>query len=55
MPNFFPSSPRINKYAIIDMPGNADNSRFREMINFHYIKTMALNLKKVIFFIVIKM
>ena len=35
------------------MPGNADSSQFRELINFHYIKKMAFNIKKVVFMIVI--
>ena len=37
------------------MPGHADNSLLREMVNFHYIKTMASNLKKVTFLIVINL
>lgn len=49
-PNFFKVP---NKYAIIDMPGYADSSRFRELINFHYIRTMTKNLKEVRFLMVI--
>ena len=37
------------------MPGHADSSRFRELINFHYIRTMASNLKYVRFLIVVTM
>ena len=44
-PNFFPSKFKVNNYAIVDMPGFADNSRFRELINFHYIQTMIRNLE----------
>ena len=44
-PNFFKSNPRVNKFALVDMPGNADNLFVRKLINFHYIKTMASNLK----------
>jgi hypothetical protein len=35
------------------MPGHADSSRFRELINFHYIRTMAANLKEVRFLLVV--
>jgi hypothetical protein len=35
------------------MPGHADSSRFRELINFHYIRTMASNLKYVRFLLVV--
>lgn len=35
------------------MPGHADSSRFRELINFHYIRTMSANLKEVRFLLVI--
>jgi hypothetical protein len=44
-----------NNFAIVDMPGHADSSRFREMINYHYICTMANNLKQVRFLLVIVM
>lgn len=37
------------------MPGHADTSLLREMVNFHYIKTMASNLKRVTFLIVINL
>lgn len=53
-PNFYPKGSH-NKCAIVDMPGHADNSRFRELINFHYIRTMAANLKEVRFLIVTKL
>jgi GTP-binding protein EngB required for normal cell division len=43
-PNFFPVRPGHNRYAIIDMPGYADSSRFQELINFHYISTMVQRL-----------
>lgn len=49
-PNFF----QLNKQcAVIDMPGYADSSRFRELINFHYITKMISNLKEVRFVMVI--
>lgn len=51
-PNFYKKS-NHNKCAIVDMPGHADNSRFRELINFHYIRTMASNLKEVRFLLVV--
>lgn len=35
------------------MPGYADSSRFRELINFHYITKMISNLKEVRFVMVI--
>jgi hypothetical protein len=44
-PNFYKSNIKHNRWAIVDMPGHADSSRFRELINFHYIRTMASNLK----------
>lgn len=37
------------------MPGHADNSKFRELINFHYIKTMAERLNEVSFIMVIQL
>lgn len=51
-PNFYKKS-NHNKCAIVDMPGYADSSRFRELINFHYIRTMASNLKEVRFLLVV--
>lgn len=51
-PNFYKKS-NHNKCAIVDMPGHADNSRFRELINFHYIRTMASNLEEVRFLLVV--
>ena len=55
MPNFFEAKKGLNNYAIIDMPGYADNSRLRELINFHYIETMLKNLEEVRFLIVVNM
>jgi hypothetical protein len=54
VPNFYKAS-HFNHHAIVDMPGHADNSPFRELINFHYIKTMASNLKEVRFLLVVTM
>ena len=54
-PNFFDARKDKNTYAIIDMPGYADSSRLRELINFHYIKTMVKNLEEVRFLIVVNM
>lgn len=55
-PNFYkPNSMNGNNFAIVDMPGHADSSRFRQMINYHYIRTMANNLKHVRFLLVIVM
>ena len=54
-PNFFAPRPPHNNYAIIDMPGYADSSRFKELINFHYIQTMIQNLKEVRFLIVVNL
>lgn len=55
-PNFYKPNPMNgNNFAIVDMPGHADSSRFREMINYHYICTMANNLKQVRFLLVIVM
>jgi GTP-binding protein EngB required for normal cell division len=54
-PNFFQKKEGYNNYAIVDMPGHADTSLIREMVNFHYIKTMASNLKRVTFLIVINL
>ena len=50
-PNFW----KRNGLSYADMPGNADNSRFRQLINFLYIKEMASKFKKVHFLIVLKM
>lgn len=52
-PNFFQPNPQFNKFAIIDMPGYADTSRLRELINFHYISTMTSNLQQVRFMLVV--
>ena len=52
-PNFYQARQGYNQWAIVDMPGHADSSRFRQLINFHYIRTMASNLKKVRFLIVV--
>jgi hypothetical protein len=41
--------------VVVDMPGYADNSRFRELINFHYIQTVTRCLEEVRFVIVINM
>lgn len=50
-PNFW----KRNGLSFVDMPGNADNSRIRQLINFQYIKEMASKFKKVHFLIVLKM
>ena len=52
VPNFLLTPDRL--CAIVDLPGNADNKIIRELVNFHYIETMAGNLEEATFWIVLK-